>query len=48
MSEGVGAPLAVVLAGGLSRRMGMPKALAVLGGRPLPAWPLAAAVAAGL
>jgi molybdopterin-guanine dinucleotide biosynthesis protein A len=49
--EGVspeGAPLAVILAGGLSRRMGAPKALVPLGGRPLLAWPLAAAVAAGL
>jgi molybdopterin-guanine dinucleotide biosynthesis protein A len=41
-------PLAVVLAGGLSRRMGRPKALVPLGGRPLIAWPLAAAAAAGL
>ena len=43
-----GRPLAVVLAGGLSRRMGRPKALVPLGGRPLIAWPLAAAQAAGL
>jgi len=43
-----GRPLAVVLAGGLSRRMGQPKALVPLGGRPLIAWPLAAARAAGL
>ena len=43
-----GRPLAVVLAGGLSRRMGEPKALVLLGGRPLIAWPLAAAAAAGL
>jgi molybdenum cofactor guanylyltransferase len=43
-----GRPLAVVLAGGLSRRMGKPKALVPLGGRPLIAWPLAAAAAAGL
>ena len=41
-------PLAVVLAGGRSRRMGRPKALVPLGGRPLIAWPLAAARAAGL
>ncbi len=40
--------LAVVLAGGLSRRMGRPKAVVLLGGRPLIAWPLAAAAAAGL
>jgi molybdenum cofactor guanylyltransferase len=40
--------LVVVLAGGLSRRMGRPKALVPLGGRPLIAWPLAAAAAAGL
>ena len=40
--------LAVVLAGGLSRRMGSPKAVVPLGGRPLVAWPLAAAAAAGL
>jgi molybdopterin-guanine dinucleotide biosynthesis protein A len=40
--------LVVVLAGGAGRRMGSPKALAVLGGRPLIAWPLAAAAAAGL
>ena len=38
----------VVLAGGLSRRMGQPKAGVLLGGRPLIAWPLAAARAAGL
>lgn len=41
-------PLAVVLAGGRSRRMGRPKATVDLGGRPLLAWPLAAARAAGL
>ena len=40
--------MAVVLAGGLSRRMGSPKALVELGGRPLLAWPLAAAAEAGL
>ena len=40
--------VAVVLAGGLSRRMGVPKALVELGGRPLLAWPLAAALDAGL
>ena len=40
--------LAVVLAGGLSRRMGTAKATVLLGGRPLIAWPLAAAAAAGL
>ena len=40
--------LAVVLAGGRSRRMGSPTALVPLGGRPLIAWPLAAARAAGL
>jgi molybdenum cofactor guanylyltransferase len=50
-SEGIppeGRPLAVVLAGGLSLRMGRPKALVPLGGRPLIAWPLAAAAEAGL
>jgi molybdopterin-guanine dinucleotide biosynthesis protein A len=46
--SGGGRVLAVVLAGGLSRRMGRPKALVPLGGRPLIAWPLAAAAAAGL
>jgi len=40
--------LVVVLAGGRSRRMGRPKAVVPLGGRPLIAWPLAAAAAAGL
>jgi molybdopterin-guanine dinucleotide biosynthesis protein A len=43
-----GRALAVVLAGGLSRRMGRPKAVVSLGGRPLIAWPLAAAAEAGL
>jgi molybdopterin-guanine dinucleotide biosynthesis protein A len=43
-----GLPLGVVLAGGLSRRMGTAKATVLLGGRPLIAWPLAAAAAAGL
>ena len=50
-SEGIppeGRPLAVILAGGLSLRMGRPKALVPLGGRPLIAWPLAAAAEAGL
>jgi molybdenum cofactor guanylyltransferase len=42
------APIAVVLAGGRSRRMGSPKALVELGGRPLLAWALAAALEAGL
>jgi molybdopterin-guanine dinucleotide biosynthesis protein A len=42
------AVLVAVLAGGASRRMGAPKPLAPLGGRPLIAWPLAAAEAAGL
>jgi molybdenum cofactor guanylyltransferase len=46
--SGGGRPLAVVLAGGLSRRMGKPKAVVPLGGRPLIAWPLAAASEAGL
>ncbi len=40
--------LVAVLAGGASLRMGSSKALAPLGGRPLIAWPLAAAAAAGL
>jgi molybdopterin-guanine dinucleotide biosynthesis protein A len=41
-------PLAIVLAGGRSRRMGRPKAGAPLGGRPLAAWAQAAAAEAGL
>jgi molybdopterin-guanine dinucleotide biosynthesis protein A len=41
-------PLVAVLAGGAGRRMGAPKATAVLDGRPLVAFPLAAAAAAGL
>ena len=45
---GGGQPLAVVLAGGLSRRMRRPKATVSLGGRPLIAWPLSAAADAGL
>jgi molybdopterin-guanine dinucleotide biosynthesis protein A len=40
--------LVAVLAGGAARRMGAPKALALLGGRPLVSYPLAAAAAAGL
>jgi molybdopterin-guanine dinucleotide biosynthesis protein A len=44
----VSAPLVAVLAGGASRRMGVPKSLARLGGRPLLERPLAAAAAAGL
>jgi molybdopterin-guanine dinucleotide biosynthesis protein A len=40
--------IAAVLAGGRSRRMGRAKALVPLGGRPLVAWPLAAAATAGL
>ncbi len=43
-----GQALAVVLAGGLSLRMGSPKAVVPLGGKPLIAWPLAAAAEAGL
>jgi len=46
--SGAGQALAVVLAGGLSRRMGAPKATVLLAGRPLIAWPLAAAAEAGL
>ena len=42
------AAVVAVLAGGRSRRMGMAKATAELGGRPLVAWPLAAAAQAGL
>ena len=38
-------PLGVVLAGGLGRRMGAPKATAVLGGRPLIEYPLDALAA---
>ena len=41
-------PIAAVLAGGRSRRMGSPKALVELGDRPLLAWALAAALEAGL
>ena len=51
MSEGAArasAPFAAVLAGGRSRRMGSPKALVELGGRPLLAWAVAAALDAGL
>jgi molybdopterin-guanine dinucleotide biosynthesis protein A len=44
----VNGALVAVLAGGAGRRMGAPKPLAALGGRPLIAWPLAAAAAAGL
>jgi molybdopterin-guanine dinucleotide biosynthesis protein A len=40
--------VAAVLAGGRSRRMGSPKALVELGGRPLLAWAVAAALDAGL
>jgi molybdenum cofactor guanylyltransferase len=40
--------LVAALAGGAGRRMGAAKPLAPLGGRPLIAWPLAAAAAAGL
>ena len=40
--------IAAVLAGGRSRRMGSAKAAVLLGGRPLVAWPLAAAAEAGL
>lgn len=43
-----GLPLGAVLAGGLSRRMGRPKALELLGGRPLVAHALAAIEGAGL
>ena len=42
------AAIAAVLAGGRSRRMGAPKALVELGGRPLLAWALGAAQEAGL
>jgi molybdopterin-guanine dinucleotide biosynthesis protein A len=44
----VSAALVAVLAGGASRRMGAPKPLAPLGGRPLIAWPVEAAARAGL
>ena len=43
-----GVAAAVILAGGRSSRMGSPKALVELGGRPLVAWVLAAALDAGL
>jgi molybdopterin-guanine dinucleotide biosynthesis protein A len=43
-----GAPLVAVLAGGRGRRLGGAKPGALLGGRPLIAYPLAAARAAGL
>ena len=42
------APLVAVLAGGRGRRLGGAKPVAELGGRPLVAWPLAAARAAGV
>jgi len=42
------APLVAVLAGGRGRRLGGAKPVAELGGRPLVAWPLEAARAAGL
>ena len=42
------AAVVAVLAGGRSRRMGAAKATVELGGRPLVAWPLAAAARAGL
>lgn len=45
MSSGA---LVAVLAGGAGRRMGAPKPLAALRGRPLILWPLDAARAAGL
>jgi molybdenum cofactor guanylyltransferase len=41
-------PIGAILAGGASRRMGRPKALVELGGRPLISYPLAAVEAAGL
>jgi molybdenum cofactor guanylyltransferase len=41
-------PVAAILAGGASRRMGRAKAAVELGGRPLISYPLAAAEAAGL
>ena len=40
--------IAAVLAGGRSRRMGRAKAVALLGGRPLATWVVAAAQVAGL
>ena len=45
---GTGRALVAVLAGGLSTRMGAPKASAQLGGRPLISYPLHAAREAGL
>jgi molybdopterin-guanine dinucleotide biosynthesis protein A len=41
-------PAGAILAGGAGRRMGRPKALVELGGRPLISYPLAAIEAAGL
>jgi molybdopterin-guanine dinucleotide biosynthesis protein A len=41
-------PIVAILAGGRSRRMGRPKPVVELGGRPLLSYPLAAARAAGL
>jgi len=41
-------PVGAILAGGASRRLGRPKAVAELGGRPLISYPLAAIEAAGL
>jgi molybdopterin-guanine dinucleotide biosynthesis protein A len=40
--------IAAILAGGRSRRMGTPKAMVDFRGKPLIAWPIAAARAAGL
>lgn len=48
MSAAPPLPLAIVLAGGRSSRMGSSKAAALLGGRPLAAWVLDAAAEAGL
>jgi molybdopterin-guanine dinucleotide biosynthesis protein A len=48
VARGHEAAVGAVLAGGLGRRMGRPKAMAELAGRPLIAHPIAAVEAAGL
>ena len=48
MAGDLDAPVVAVLAGGRGTRLGGAKPAALLAGRPLIAWPLAAAAAAGL